>query len=952
VRIDNYALGGSGSIFWGAGTVEKISVSNSPDGHSSSQGLNRLSIDRSGQTVSVTPGAALKISNGTVIADGDDPFTDTSTGAHVAVENNAALEIRTSDKSIATLSGTNPSATIDIASVFLTTQSSSDSTYAGGFRLSGGFRKDGIGTLQLTGDNSAFNGPVEVLNGTLIAANTTSSTGGNQLSIALGGTLAGNGRVTGPVQLAGILAPGEMPQPDSDHTLDTGALSLSDGAAFRFALGAVGAATNAKLRVAGNLALAQATLAISAATGFAAGEYVLIEYTGTLSGNAGDLTLIAMPAGFSGKLTHDAVTKTIRLQALVPPLSSIDTPAAGVFRPQSWSGQFAGTVADLSGQGVAHVEISLRAPGGNYWDGMAFGGSTEMWLDALYSSGAWSFDFPAGQLNGDGAYTVRVRATDNFDNLENPPAQRAFSIDSVSPQVTVTPLATSSASPALSGTVDDATASLAVTVNGNTFPATNAGNGQWSLAAGILPGMIAGAYDVAVVATDPAGNAGADTTLNELTITLPDIGVILLAPVTGPTTGGTLVTLSGTHLDLVTAVKFGGIDGAIQSTTASSVQVLTPVLSAGTVAVTVQSLSNTVTVANAFTYFNLPPTYTSVSPVRVSTLGGTAITITGGGFLPGANVQVSGKNATNIVFVSATTLTAVVPANPPGPAALTVVNPDSKAVSRPAALTYDQPPQTTQPMQLNASQPVAGSPVQLLYGFSDPEGASLTVSIDWGDGTAPGTNAFHTFISGGVYTLVVSATDGISTTVQTLTVNVASAPGTNPGGGNGGDGGGATPGTNALTLDSVSGFARFDANQKDALQIKGVFPTLPEGTDFSGMQGVIDLGGAVVSLPLSDKGKGKSSVGSLSLKLKFERDQATKLKRFAGGIIPFSFKAKGDFKNNWGDEGLTTESDGRNLSATFALSISLGTSSASASVATTVAAKAGKSAKFKFKRAR
>ena len=62
-----------------------------------------------------------------------------------------------------------------------------------------------------------------------------------------------------------------------------------------------------------------------------------------------------------------------------------------------------------------------------------------------------------------------------------------------------------------------------------------------------------------------------------------------------------------------------------------------------------------------------------------STAGGTAVTITGSLFVDGATVTFGGISATGVKFVSATTITAVAPANAvEGPVDVEVTNPDTQ----------------------------------------------------------------------------------------------------------------------------------------------------------------------------------------------------------------------------------------------------------------------------------
>ena len=85
-----------------------------------------------------------------------------------------------------------------------------------------------------------------------------------------------------------------------------------------------------------------------------------------------------------------------------------------------------------------------------------------------------------------------------------------FVVDLVAPVVTVNDSNTNDSTPALGGTVNDPTAIVVVEVDGVKYPATNNGDGTWSLADNVLPPLLDGSYPVKVTATDPAGNSSTD----------------------------------------------------------------------------------------------------------------------------------------------------------------------------------------------------------------------------------------------------------------------------------------------------------------------------------------------------------------------------------------------------------------------------------------------------------
>ena len=110
-------------------------------------------------------------------------------------------------------------------------------------------------------------------------------------------------------------------------------------------------------------------------------------------------------------------------------------------------------------------------------------------------------------------------AAGNALSSTEPAVDEAYTLDNTAPIATVDALTTNDTTPALSGTVDDAEASLALVVDGQTVNPTNNADGTWSLADDTLAALPFGSYDVQVSATDAVGNVGQDETLDELVIT-------------------------------------------------------------------------------------------------------------------------------------------------------------------------------------------------------------------------------------------------------------------------------------------------------------------------------------------------------------------------------------------------------------------------------------------------
>src|SRR5262249_42715773 len=115
-----------------------------------------------------------------------------------------------------------------------------------------------------------------------------------------------------------------------------------------------------------------------------------------------------------------------------------------------------------------------------------------------------------------------------------------------------------------------------------------------------------------------------------------------VSPNSGPTSGGTTVTITGTNFVPGSSVSFGSLP-ASSVTYVSSTQLMavSPAESTGTVDIKVTTGGGTSAPSSAdqFAFVSAPaPTVTNVSPNYGSTGGGTWVTITGTNFGPGSIV--------------------------------------------------------------------------------------------------------------------------------------------------------------------------------------------------------------------------------------------------------------------------------------------------------------------------
>ncbi|MEU3281323.1 IPT/TIG domain-containing protein [Streptomyces antibioticus] len=125
--------------------------------------------------------------------------------------------------------------------------------------------------------------------------------------------------------------------------------------------------------------------------------------------------------------------------------------------------------------------------------------------------------------------------------------------------------------------------------------ATPTVNSDSSLSVTVPAGAAAGPVGVSVTT--------AGGTNNGLTYTYVDVPAIAsLAPASGPTSGGTAVTITGTSLDTTESVTFDGVPAPFSVINATTLSAVTPPGTAGAVDVAVTNPAGSDTEAGAFTY--------------------------------------------------------------------------------------------------------------------------------------------------------------------------------------------------------------------------------------------------------------------------------------------------------------------------------------------------------------
>ena len=413
--------------------------------------------------------------------------------------------------------------------------------------------------------------------------------------------------------------------------------------------------------------IGSSTVTASSVAGGGVGTWTRAEgpYTG-YSGN--DLEL------WSGRVTSiGASTVTVGFSASV---TSIYTGLAA----QEFSSGSSGTVWGVdNGTGISNASSTT----------VTFPKLTPASTDELYFGyGAVANTGAAGSTSGFGYATTSDGDVAAFDTSVTGAVQPTASQSPAGVSGAVAVLITGSASttPTVTGVSPGSgpvSGGTSVTVTGSNFTGVTAVKFGATAATGVTvnsaisltataPAGSAGTVDVTVTAS---GGTSATSSADRYTyVASPTVSGV--SPTSGPTGGGTSVTITGTNLTGASAVKFGATAATgVTVTSATSVTATSPAGSAGAVDVTVTTPGGTSSTspADQFTYVaSTVPTVTNVSPVSGPVAGGTSVTITGTNFTGVSAVKFGATASSSVTVNSTTSLTATAPAGSAGTVDVTV----------------------------------------------------------------------------------------------------------------------------------------------------------------------------------------------------------------------------------------------------------------------------------------
>ncbi|MFM7251853.1 MAG: IPT/TIG domain-containing protein, partial [Ilumatobacteraceae bacterium] len=208
--------------------------------------------------------------------------------------------------------------------------------------------------------------------------------------------------------------------------------------------------------------------------------------------------------------------------------------------------------------------------------------------------------------------------------------------------------------------------SFTFTIGGVAYAATSVVVGSSTSATLVTPAVVA--TGTAVVSATNSALASQTNGSFAYTAAVPTVTGV--SPSTGPTSGGTSVTITGTGFITGATVKFGSLSatGVVVNSPTSITAVSPATITPGLVAVTVTTSGGSSTPAGAqgaaaddFTYQAVAPTVASIAPATGGSAGGTSVAITGTGFITGSTVSFGGLAAT-VVSITPTVITVTSPA--------------------------------------------------------------------------------------------------------------------------------------------------------------------------------------------------------------------------------------------------------------------------------------------------
>jgi hypothetical protein len=203
-------------------------------------------------------------------------------------------------------------------------------------------------------------------------------------------------------------------------------------------------------------------------------------------------------------------------------------------------------------------------------------------------------------------------------------------------------------------------------------------------------------HSAGTVAISVTGASGARSAENPYSmfqyeeVSFPRVSAV--SPSSGPITGDTVVTITGSGFTGAESVRFGEVYAwDIDVIDDSHLTARTPQGSPGLVSIVVKNAVGTGVHSErpAMFMYEFPfPELATISPISGSTGGGTLVTVTGSGLSGATNVRFGGISGTGLMVIDDSHLTIVSPPNPAGAVGLSVINPEHTGYSAGSAAVF------------------------------------------------------------------------------------------------------------------------------------------------------------------------------------------------------------------------------------------------------------------------
>ncbi|WP_158225402.1 putative Ig domain-containing protein [Rhizobium sp. 11515TR] len=263
-----------------------------------------------------------------------------------------------------------------------------------------------------------------------------------------------------------------------------------------------------------------------------------------------------------------------------------------------------------------------------------------------------------------------------------------------------------------------------------------------------------------------------------ITVSVPAPTVTSINPTSGPQSGGTVVTLTGSNFSNVTAVTFGATPAASFTVNSpSSITAISPAGSVGTVDIRVTTAGGTsaASASDLFTYLGAPMV-TSISPASGPQGGGTVVTLTGSNFTNATAISFGGTPAAAFAVNNASSITATTPAHSAGATNVTVITAGGSGTLT-GGYTFLNPP-VAQAVSVTVGQNSSANVITLEISGGTASSVAVSTAPAHGTATATGTSITYTPAAGytGLDSFAYTASNADGTSAPAIVSVAISAP--------------------------------------------------------------------------------------------------------------------------------------------------------------------------------